>query len=157
MGHTIVLELSDEEYGPIEREAAATGRTPAEIIRRRLAVQPGAPPNPPLAARADEQPAASGESSGIVTYEMVQAIFAATAREMAAKSGRPAEEILAEIKARYAPKPRPILSDAEKQAELAKLMRHAGAVDSGDPRSADNDRIDADLAREYGRGLDWDE
>jgi hypothetical protein len=153
MSHTIVLQLSDEEYGPIEREAAATGRTPAEIIRRRLAVQPGALPT----SQADEQPAAAGESSGIVTYEMVQAIFAQRAREMAAKSGRPAEEILAEIKARYAPKPRPILSEAEKQAELAKLMRHAGAVDSGDPRSADNDRIDADLAREYGRGLDWDE
>lgn len=28
--------------------------------------------------------------------------------------------------------------------------RHFGSVHSGDPRSADNDRIDADLAREYG-------
>jgi hypothetical protein len=28
--------------------------------------------------------------------------------------------------------------------------RFAGSVQSGDPHSADNDRIDADLAREYG-------
>jgi len=28
--------------------------------------------------------------------------------------------------------------------------RHAGAFDSGDPHGSDNDRIDADLAREYG-------
>jgi hypothetical protein len=27
--------------------------------------------------------------------------------------------------------------------------RYAGAIHSGDPHSADNDRIDADLAREY--------
>jgi hypothetical protein len=157
MGHTVVLELSDEEYGPIEREAAATGRTPAEIIRRRLAVPSGQATRPRPVAAAEEQPAVPAESSGIVTHEMVQAIFAETARKMAAETGRPAEEILAEMKASYAPKPRPSLSEAEKQAELAKLMRHAGAVDSGDPRSADNDRIDADLAREYGRGLDWDE
>jgi hypothetical protein len=148
MSHTIVLQLSDEEYGPIEREAAATGRTPAEIIRRRLAVQPGQPPKPPV-ARADEQPAAAGEASGIVTHEMVQAIFAETARTMAAKSGRPVEEILAEMKASYAPKPRPPLSDEERQAALAELMKFAGAVDSGDLNSSDNERIDADLAREY--------
>lgn len=29
------------------------------------------------------------------------------------------------------------------------LRRHFGAVRSGDPRSGDNDRIDADLARAY--------
>jgi hypothetical protein len=30
-----------------------------------------------------------------------------------------------------------------------KLRQHFGAVDSGDARSGDNDRIDADLARAY--------
>ena len=30
------------------------------------------------------------------------------------------------------------------------VRRHFGSVRSGDPRSADNDRIDADLAKEYG-------
>jgi hypothetical protein len=35
-------------------------------------------------------------------------------------------------------------------AEPRKARRHFGAWDSGDERSADNDRIDLDLAREYG-------
>ena len=29
------------------------------------------------------------------------------------------------------------------------LRKHFGLIDSGDPRSADNDKIDADLARSY--------
>jgi hypothetical protein len=149
MGHTVVLELSDEEYGPIEREAAATGRTPAEIIRRRLAVQSGQAAKPRPVAPAEEQPAPPVEASGIVTHELVQAIFAETARKMAAETGRPADEILAEMKASYAPKPRPSLSEAEKQAELAKLMRHAGSLTGGNPRGSDNELIDEDLAREY--------
>ena len=33
---------------------------------------------------------------------------------------------------------------------MARLRRHAGAVNSSDPNSSDNERIDADLAREYG-------
>ncbi len=33
------------------------------------------------------------------------------------------------------------------------IRRLFGSVDSGDPHSADNERIDDDLAREYGRGL----
>jgi hypothetical protein len=36
------------------------------------------------------------------------------------------------------------------EARAAAFERHIGAWDSGDPASADNDRIDADLAREYG-------
>ena len=46
-------------------------------------------------------------------------------------------------------KPRPILTPEEYEAARQRLMRHAGAVNSGDPNSADNERIDADLAREY--------
>jgi hypothetical protein len=34
-------------------------------------------------------------------------------------------------------------------SEPGKARRHFGAWDSGDERSADNDRIDQDLAREY--------
>ena len=50
---------------------------------------------------------------------------------------------------RYGPKPCPPLAEEERQAARERLLRFAGAVNSGDPRSADNDRIDADLAREY--------
>jgi hypothetical protein len=35
-------------------------------------------------------------------------------------------------------------------SEAGGLRRHFGAVHGGDPRAADNDRIDADLAQEYG-------
>ena len=42
------------------------------------------------------------------------------------------------------------LLNAEERAQAkARLKRFAGAVNSGDPHSADNERIDADLAREY--------
>jgi hypothetical protein len=45
---------------------------------------------------------------------------------------------------------------SEEEARLAeeRFARWIGAWDSGDPNSADNERIDADLAREYGAGLD---
>ncbi len=40
------------------------------------------------------------------------------------------------------------LSEDQRKAALEKLLRHAGAVSSGNLRSADNEQIDADLARE---------
>ncbi|MCG3144538.1 MAG: hypothetical protein HONDAALG_01968 [Gammaproteobacteria bacterium] len=45
------------------------------------------------------------------------------------------------------------LSEEQRKAALDELMLHAGAVSSGNPRSADNEQIDADLAREYGKDL----
>jgi len=33
---------------------------------------------------------------------------------------------------------------------MARLKRHMGRANSGDPDSANNERIDADLGREYG-------
>jgi hypothetical protein len=48
--------------------------------------------------------------------------------------------------------PRPQLTPAEWEAARQRLLRFAGVTNSGDPRSADNDRIDADLAREYAGG-----
>ena len=46
-------------------------------------------------------------------------------------------------------KPRPVLTPEEYEAARQRLLRHAGAVNSGEPDSANNERIDADLAREY--------
>lgn len=45
--------------------------------------------------------------------------------------------------------PKPLLSEAEKQLAEERFARWIGAVSSGDARSADNERIDADLARAY--------
>jgi hypothetical protein len=144
MSHTIVLQLTDEDFAPIEREAAATGRTPAELIVERLRApatrRNGSPVSPPA-----ETPA---PTSDIITYEMVQTIFAETARTIAAETGRPAEEVLAEMKASMRPKPRPPLSESEKQAAWERLRRHRGTLGSN-PRGSDNDLIDEDLAREY--------
>jgi len=57
---------------------------------------------------------------------------------------------LAELLARRESKPQQ-LQDAE-AARIAKerFAPWIGAVSSGNPRSADNEQIDADLAREYG-------
>lgn len=40
-------------------------------------------------------------------------------------------------------------TDAEKQAARERLERHFGEVDLGAPTGADNESIDADLARSY--------
>jgi hypothetical protein len=45
----------------------------------------------------------------------------------------------------------PVRSPEDPQVAWERLLRHAGAVKGGDPRAGDNDRIDADLAREYGK------
>jgi len=42
------------------------------------------------------------------------------------------------------------LTKQEEDAAWAIMLAHAGAVDSGDPFSSNNERIDADLVREYG-------
>lgn len=42
------------------------------------------------------------------------------------------------------------LSEEELQAADERLFAFSGAVDSGDPNSCDNEKIDADLARAYG-------
>ncbi|MFN2393836.1 MAG: hypothetical protein ABR566_17980 [Pyrinomonadaceae bacterium] len=42
------------------------------------------------------------------------------------------------------------MSEEEKQLAEERFARHFGAISSGNPRSADNEQIDADLAREYG-------
>jgi len=45
--------------------------------------------------------------------------------------------------------PQPALSEKERRAALEKLERYIGAACSGDAHSADNERIDSNLAQEY--------
>jgi predicted transcriptional regulator len=86
-----------------------------------------------------------------LTFELHDDIYEALQR-MAEQTGRPFEAVALEWLAKYAypPRPKRRLSEEELAAAEERLRRHAGAVDSGDPHSADNERIDADLAREYG-------
>lgn len=84
-----------------------------------------------------------------LTFEIPDELYEAF-QAVATKTGRSTEEVTLEWLAKHSPKPRPGLSEEERQAAWQRLLRHAGAVNGGDPRSGDNERIDADLAREYG-------
>lgn len=76
--------------------------------------------------------------------------------QRAAKEGRTPEAVALAFWAATELKPRPELSEEERQKALDDLRQFAGAVNSGDPRSADNERIDEDLAREYGSSHEED-
>lgn len=52
--------------------------------------------------------------------------------------------------ARFAPTPAALSAEQRERAQ-EDLLRHAGAAGRGNPRSADNNRIDANLACEYER------
>ncbi len=84
-----------------------------------------------------------------LTFQIPDEIYELLSK-VAADTGRNTDDVALEWLASTAPKDRPKLTKAERKASLERLLRHAGAVDSGDPRSADNERIDEDLAREYG-------
>lgn len=85
-----------------------------------------------------------------LTLEVPDQVYEAF-EQMAATCGSSLEALAAESLARVAPPPRPPLTPAERRAERELLRRHSGAVNSGDPHSGDNERIDADLAREYAK------
>lgn len=52
-------------------------------------------------------------------------------------------------------KPRPVLTPEERTSAMARLSRHIGYADMGDPDSANNARIVADVARECWASLAW--
>ncbi len=83
-----------------------------------------------------------------LTVEIPDELYAAFA-QMAVRDGRTVQAVALECLAKHEPRPRPQLTEEERQAARETLRRYAGCVDSGDPRSADNERIDADLAKEY--------
>ncbi|MBI4639105.1 MAG: hypothetical protein HY731_00315 [Candidatus Tectomicrobia bacterium] len=71
-------------------------------------------------------------------------------QEIAPTMGKTTEELIVEWKAKYGPKPRPQLTEEEWEEARQRLLQHAGAASLGYPTGADNESIDADLAREYG-------
>ena len=66
--------------------------------------------------------------------------------EAATAQGRTPEELAAEQLARAAAPSRSVSGADEERADVT---RYFGMWDGGDTNDADNDRIDADLAREY--------
>lgn len=71
-------------------------------------------------------------------------------RQMAEKYGGTVEQYVLEFLVKYGPKPRRKLTEEETREAWKRLLQHAGKGRSGNPRSADNDSIDSDLALEYG-------
>ncbi len=83
-----------------------------------------------------------------VTYEMPEEICFVLEQKAAAE-GRRLEEVVAQHVAQ-SQSPRHEMDSQEIKRRAAAFERHFGAWDSGDPQFSDNERIDADLAREYG-------
>jgi predicted transcriptional regulator len=90
-----------------------------------------------------------------LTFQVSDEVYEAC-QQIAAQYGRTEEEVVLEWLAKRAKKKHTKLTEAESRAAWERLLRHAGAVNSGDPHSADNDRIDADLVREYGSSHEED-
>jgi hypothetical protein len=137
MSQTLTLELPDEVYEAVKRTAEATGKTAAEWLVKDLGQRFGVRDG---SEERDRPPARQERRSDVYRFF----------EEIAPTMGKTADELLAELRAKHAPKPRPPLTEEESQAAWERLRRHCGAANSGDPRSADNERIDEDLAREYG-------
>ncbi len=85
-----------------------------------------------------------------LTLELPDEVYEVVERTAQAQSQPPSAWVAARLPLILPTrKPRPVLTPEEREAARQRLLRHAGAVSSGDSDSANNERIDADLAREY--------
>lgn len=90
--------------------------------------------------------------SKTITLEIPDEVFSSFQKQ-AESTGKSTEKFVLEIVLKKYSKINGNLTEQEKADALEDLMKFAGAVSSGNPRSADNEEIDADLAREYGKDL----
>jgi len=72
-------------------------------------------------------------------------------RQLASKQGKLLEDVVTEWLSRHPARRQPAQAPDQAEAARQRFRRHFGAAHSGNPRSGDNDGIDADLVREYGR------
>ncbi len=86
-----------------------------------------------------------------ITYELPEELFNVLEKK-AKLEGRPLAEVIVEHEKeiRYA---RPPVSPEEAERLHQTLLSHLGSWHGGDPNGCDNEKIDEDLAREYGSGL----
>jgi len=85
-----------------------------------------------------------------MTLELPDEVYEEVMRTARESQLPPTQVVTARVVSGFSPrKPKPVLTPEEYEAARQRLLRHAGAVSSGNPNSADNERIDADLAREY--------
>ncbi len=87
-----------------------------------------------------------------LTYQLPSEVVQAL-QEEAARNGRSLEDEILQFLSKTLPRPKPA-TPTEIERRKVRFRRFIGAWNSGDPDSSDNERIDADLAREYGEGLD---
>ena len=90
--------------------------------------------------------------SKTLVLEIPDEVFSSFQRQAESK-GETAEKFVLEIVLKNYSKSNGNITQQEKTDALNELMKFAGAVNSGNPRSADNEQIDADLAKEYGKDL----
>ncbi len=87
--------------------------------------------------------------SRILTLELRDEVFDTLERQAEVVGTSVAALVARSLERRYGPTPRAERTEAEKQAARERFRRHAGAVNLGYATGADNESIDADLAREY--------
>ena len=98
--------------------------------------------------------------SQTITVELPDEVYAAVQQVADTAGVTPAEVAASTLRQRFGTgsgqaaetpprKPKSEWTEEEKQAARERFRRHRGAVSSGDPHGSDNERIDADLAREY--------
>ena len=88
-----------------------------------------------------------------VTVELSDSAFAALEVEASAVAQPIAQVAAAALEQRFQGTDGRTNSDAEKQAARERFERHFGSINLGHPTGADNESIDADLAREYSNEL----
>lgn len=89
-----------------------------------------------------------------LTIELSDAVYAALQRQAQSSAQSPAEAAATTLEQHFgtledAPTAVHRMSEADKQAARQRFERHFGAVNLGHATGADNESIDADLARAY--------
>ncbi|MFN8499605.1 MAG: hypothetical protein U0641_17270 [Anaerolineae bacterium] len=131
MSHQLTLSLSDQMYEAVKQSADAAGRTPEEWITTRLANLL----SEPTGARNDQN------APPPLIHEVLE--------EVAVQMGISYAQLETDWHTKYGPHARRFPSAGEGGEIGVDLARFIGAISLGRPLGAENDGIDADLAREY--------
>jgi len=149
MPRTMTLEVPENVYAPLVKTAEQSGQTPEEMAAqwladtaRQIEKNGEEKTNGVFDNGATSQPQPVPPGIHPENYKLLQMT--------AERTRRPVEELADEWVKQLTPKPRPQLTEEEKKAAMERLLRHAGAASLGYATGADNESIDADLAREYG-------
>ncbi|HEY3322659.1 MAG TPA: hypothetical protein VGP72_19545 [Planctomycetota bacterium] len=89
-----------------------------------------------------------------ISCRLPEELYSVLAKKAAAQR-RPVDDVIVEYLARHTAKPRSATPATRKGKR--RLRKYLGVCKVDDSHAADNDRIDAELAKEYGRGLAGEE